>query len=111
TLTDDLRLRMMNAKALNSDTIEKLSQLDGIKNKKLTKMVDQYKLIKKASGNSRHSEVPDMLIKKFKDDAEYVQFLEQDAELKALIADKYPLLKYMDRYSHAECKREMTWYL
>lgn len=110
TLTEDLRLRMMAQKAVNSDVIEKVSQLDGIKNKKLTKMVDQYKLIQKAKGKS-YNEVPESLVKKFKDDAEYVAFLEQDAELKALIADKYPLIKHIERYMHAETKRELTWYL
>lgn len=111
TITEDLRYRMMAQKAVNTDVIEKLSQLDGVKNKKLTKMVEQYKLISKAKGKSHHSEVPEMLVKKFKDDAEYVSFLEEDAEVKALVNEKYPLLKHMDRYSHAECKREMVWYL
>lgn len=109
-LTEDLRLRMMAQKALNYDVIEKLSQLDGIKNKKLTKMVDQYKLIKKAKDKAAY-EVPDALVKKFKDDAEYVSFLEQDSELKALVADQYPLLKHIERYMHAEAKRELAWYL
>lgn len=110
-LTNELRLRMMQAKALNSDVIEKLSQLEGVKNKKLTKMVDHYKLMKKVTSQVHGSEVPDMLVKMFKDDADYVSFLEQDQELKTLINEKYPLLKHMNRYLEAECKREMTWYL
>jgi len=108
TITEDIRLRMMRAKALNLHIIEKLSQLEGIKNKKLTKMVDQYKMMNKAY---KGRDVPPVLVTRFKDDAEYVKFLEQDAEMKALVNDKYPLLKHMDRYSDAECRREMTWYL
>lgn len=109
-ITEDLRLRMMGQKAVNTAVIELLSQLDGVKNKKLTKMVDQYKLITKAKGKS-YNDVPDTLVKMFKDDAEYVAFLEQDAELKALVSDQYPLLKHFERYAHAEAKRELTWYL
>lgn len=109
-ITEDLRLRMMGQKAVNAGVIELLSQLDGVKNKKLTKMVDQYKLINKAKGKS-YNDVPETLVEMFKDDAEYVSFLEQDAELKALVSDKYPLLKHFDRYAAAEAKRELTWYL
>jgi hypothetical protein len=109
-LTENIRLRMMHSKCLNSEIIEKVSQLDGVKIKKLTNLVDHYKLMKKAVANSRDS-VPDVVIKKFKDDAEYLKFLEVDAELKELVNDKYPLLKHMNRYANAEEKREIIWYL
>ena len=107
-LDNSMRLRMMHAKALNFDVIEKLSQLDAIKNKKLTVMVDHYKIMKKAwTGNN----VPKVLVDMFKDDAEYQKFLLLDAALKALIKSRYALVYHMDRYSGAEYKAEMTWYL
>lgn len=110
TLTESIRLRMMFMKAKNGSVIEKLSHLDGVKDKKLTKMVDQYKLILKTAQS--RGEVPTTLVNMFKDDAEYQKFLEHDAKLTELISEKYPLLKHVElRYSNAEAKREITWYL
>lgn len=110
TLTETIRLRMMHMKAKNGHVIEKLSHLDDVKNKKLTKMVDQYKVINKAY--SGKGNVPSILVNMFKDDADYQKFLEYDGKLTELVNDKYPLLKHIDiRYSNAEAKREITWYL
>ena len=110
TMTADLRRRMMNRKAKNFDVITTLSRLDGVKIKFLTKMVENYKLIK---ADKYSMEVPEVLVKKFKDDAEYVQFLADDEKLTSLIKDKYPLIAQIDRYTtwKTNLKEELTWYL
>jgi hypothetical protein len=110
TITQELRRRMMNQKTKNTDVINTLSRLDGVKIKFLTKMVEKYTLIK---AGKYATEVPEILVKKFKDDSEYAQFLADDETLTSLIKDKYPLIGQFDRYTtwKSNIKEELTWYL
>jgi hypothetical protein len=115
TLTDKLRARMMITSMVNAKSVSFLNTLPGLTNKKLLKLVNEYKVVQATLARNEDVHVADSIVQMFKDDAQYQAFKKYDSEMHKLIKSEYPLVEIFTRSNapntDKDQKTDLAWYL